>query len=151
MKGIHGPKLPRWHRFGLTLVLGAAWGTGLTLLWARYFGRHEGPLGPETHWLESPARTAHGLAIFLVLLALGTLVPSHFQAGWRTGTRRRSALAMAGTAATMILTGWGLYYASNESFRQGLSWTHSALGLLLFPLFFLHSRRRPSGGSKNAP
>ncbi len=137
-----GPKLKRWHRWGLTGVGAVAWGTGAGLLWARYFGRREGAFGPENHWLESPARTAHGLAILFVLMALGSLIPHHFGAGWRTGTRRRSAFLLAGTASTMIFTGWGLYYAANETFRQGLSWTHSALGLLLLPFFLLHSRQR---------
>jgi hypothetical protein len=139
---VKGPKLSRCQWWSLTLVGGAAWGTGAVLLWARYFGRSEGAFGVENHWLESPARAIHGFVILLVLLALGSLAPNHFVSGWRTGARRSSALVLAGGAVIMILTGWGLYYVAHDTVRQGMSWTHSALGLLMLPFFFLHSRQR---------
>lgn len=133
-------QLPLWHRLWLMIALTVSWGTGTVLVWAHYFGRAEGAFGPETHWVESPARALHGLMAFVCLIALGALVPLHFRSGWITGTRRASALMMAITAMIMILTGWGLYYAGGDSLRQGLRFTHSGLGLLLLPLFFVHSR-----------
>lgn len=136
-------KLPLWHRLGLTVTLFVTWGTGTVLLWARYFGRKDGPFGPENHWAESPTRAIHGGMVLVCLLALGSLVPTHFRAGWLTGTRQTSAFTMVTTTLILILTGWGLYYVGGDSLRQGLSFTHSGLGLLLLPLFFIHSRRRP--------
>lgn len=136
-------KLPLWHRLGVILSLAGAWGTGVVVLWARYFGRRDGPFGLQNHWIEFPARAAHGFVVLLFLLALGSLVPLHIGAGWRTGSRRNSALALVVPAILLIVTGWGIYYAGGETLRQGLSWTHSALGVSLLPLLFLHSRQKP--------
>lgn len=136
-------KLPLWHRRGLTVAIAAAWGSGAVLLWALYFGRREGTFGLENHWVEFPARSFHGLVAYVCLLALGSLVPFHFRAGWTSGIRRTSALTMAIGATLLILTGWGLYYTGGDALRRGLSLTHSGMGLLLLPLFFIHSRRKP--------
>lgn len=134
-------QLPLWHRLGLTITLAVTWGTGIVLIWARSFGREEGAFGLANHWVEFPARALHGWLAFVCLMALGMMVPLHIRSGWMTGARRGSALTMTFTAMGLIVTGWGLYYAGGDALRQGLIFTHSGLGLLFLPLFFLHSRR----------
>jgi hypothetical protein len=135
-------RLPVWQRLGLLGAVGAVWVTGVVWWGARSFGRREGPFGLENHWGEFPARAAHGFAALLFLLAVGSLIPFHFRAGWLTGTKRPSSLFLVTVSLVLVLTGWGLYYAGGDVFRQGLSWTHTLLGVLILPLFLIHARRK---------
>ncbi|MBL8023819.1 MAG: hypothetical protein JNK54_06000 [Elusimicrobia bacterium] len=135
-------RLPLWQRVGLLSAVGGVWVTGVLWFWARYFGRREGPFGLESHWGEFSARAAHGFTALLFLVAVGSLVPFHFRTGWETGTKRLSSLSLALVTVILVLTGWGLYYAGGEVLRRTLSTTHNALGFLVLPLFFIHSRRR---------
>jgi hypothetical protein len=136
-------KLSRWHRAGVSVTTLALWGTGVVILWAHVFGKKAGPFGPEPHWVEFPARAAHGLAAPVFLMVLGSLAPRHVPSGWQTGTRRGSAVTLGTAALILILTGWGLYYAGGDTLRQGIRWTHSALGMLLLPFFLFHSKKKP--------
>lgn len=134
-------RLPLWQRTGLIAAVAGVWGTGVLWYLAKSFGRREGLFGLESHWIEFPARAAHGFAAVAFLVAVGSLVPFHFRAGWVSGTKRPSSLSLAWASVVLILTGWGLYYVGGDALRRGLSMTHNVLGFLILPLFFIHARR----------
>lgn len=145
-RGSHAAKLPAPHRALVHGTFALSWVSGAVVFWARTWGRTEGPFGPERSWVEGPARAVHGLAAGLCVAAVGTLLTRHVPAGWATGQRRPSAIALLTPVLGLALTGWGLYYTGHEGLRRILEYAHAALGLALpLPLLW-HARRTPVAG-----
>jgi hypothetical protein len=65
------------------------------------------------------------------LVVFGTLVPQHLPSGWQQKRQRPSGLSLVVVCAILVLTGWGLYYLSDESLRTAVRLAHSVLGILL--------------------
>lgn len=129
---------PRWAKTVLygNLALSFATGTG-------WFGIHrwfqtEGEFGPEKHPIEPWLIKIHGASAFLVLIGFGYLLASHVHVGWRTHRNRVLGVSTLTNVAVMILTGYLLYYAGSETFRQQVSWMHLILGLCLPAVLALH-------------
>ena len=106
--------------------------------------------------LEPWAMRVHGLAAFAALFALGALAAGHIPQGWRLSHRMRwarqrgSGVALCVLAATLVLTGYLLYYFAPDPIRPTLGWLHSGLGAAMAALVAVHrrlaeSRRRRAG------
>jgi Ni,Fe-hydrogenase I cytochrome b subunit len=80
----------------------------------------------------------HGGAAMVMLMLLGAIIPLHAQRGWRSGRNRLTATAMVALNGTLVVTSFGLYYAGSETMRPWMSDIHTALGLLLPVLLFVH-------------
>ena len=136
-------RLAAWQRaalFGAGAVLlasGAAW---LALHYGRGADALPSPLEPWTMRL-------HGLAAFAALFAFGALAAAHIPQGWRFSHRMRwarqrgSGVALCILAATLVLTGYLLYYFAPDPIRPTLGWLHSALGVAMASVVALHRRR----------
>ena len=137
--------LPAWQRLALygtaavLLLSGAAW---LVLHWA--FGAGTGEL---PHIAEAPLMRLHGAAGFAALFMLGVLAAGHIPQGWRlSGHRhgagqRRTGVALCSLAALLVVTAYTLYYFAPEQLRPVLGWGHSAVGLVMAGVAFVHARR----------
>lgn len=116
------------------LVTGILWLTGTIWLGFRYL------TGPDSIF-ESPTQTMllkiHGAAAMVFLFALGVIF-YHIPPGWRKKERRPSGVLLLTICGILILTGWGLYYAGGELFRNWMSWIHSILGVLLPMIIVFH-------------
>jgi hypothetical protein len=77
---------------------------------------------------------------YLLMLHGGAamVIPLHAQRGWRSGRNRPTATAMVAFNGTLVVTSFGLYYAGSETMRPWMSDIHTALGLLLPVLLFVH-------------
>lgn len=73
----------------------------------------------------------HGAAAMAALIVIGGLLAFHVPAGWAERRSRRSGSAMLFVCAVLILTGYLLYYAGNETARDVSSYVHLTLGLAL--------------------
>lgn len=93
--------------------------------------------GPETYTAQAVVLKIHGAAAMAFLIILGALI-HHIYPGWRQKQQRPSGVSMVVVCGFLILTGWALYYAGDERFRNWISWMHSILGLLLPGIIFFH-------------
>ena len=124
-----GVRLTPRHRLfvygssALLFLTGAAW------LVAHTWMRVEGEFGDMPHPLERWSRQAHGALAMLFLMALGSLVRGHIRAGWRSKRSRLSGATMVAASATLIVSGWCLYYVGDEDVRAFTSQVHWLLGL----------------------
>ena len=87
----------------------------------------------------------HGGTAMVTLMTLGALVPLHLQRAWLAHRNRITGTAMATFNALLITTSFGLYYAGSENLRPWMSGLHTAVGLALPALLFVHvllGRRR---------
>jgi hypothetical protein len=141
MRAVH--RLVAWQRIvvfgagGVLVASGAAW-------LALHYGRGADALPSP---LEAWAMRLHGLAAFAALFALGALAAAHIPQGWRFTHRLRwarqrgSGIALCVLAATLVATGYLLYYFAPDAVRPALGWLHSGLGVATAVLLASHGRR----------
>lgn len=85
----------------------------------------------------------HGAAAMVFLVVFGTLLVGHMPMGWRTKHQRLSGVSLFAACASLILTGWGLYYFGDRQLRDLTSWVHTAIGLGLPLVIAIHAWPRP--------
>lgn len=129
----HEPKLPvrlsRRHERWLYAISGVLFASGLGWLITHYFFAGKGefadmPNPAEPWWLR-----AHGAAMMGFLITLGSLLPGHVARAWQVRRNHRSGILMLACIALLLLTGYGLYYASEDQTRAWISVLHWGAGL----------------------
>ena len=63
------------------------------------------------------------------LVTLASLLPGHIARAWQVRRNHRSGILMLAGIALLILTGYGLYYASEDRTRAMISVLHWGVGL----------------------
>jgi len=79
----------------------------------------------------------HGGAAMLGLLLLGAL-SLHMKRGWTAGKNRLSGAILVAANAFLVASGYGLYYAGDESLRAWLSRWHGWIGVGLVAILPAH-------------
>jgi hypothetical protein len=132
----------RWlYLCGSLLSLsGAGWLIGHYALRGEELVSEGAPHFSEMWWMR-----LHGAALLGFLIAFGALLPRHVTDGWRHRANRGSGAFMIITVTALTLTGYGLYYAGGDTFRQWVSVVHWAVGLMSIAALLWHivrGRRR---------
>ena len=133
-----GIRLSRRHQRLLYGICGVLWATGALWLIFHYFLQVSGEFGETPHPLEPWWMRLHGLAAMLALLFLGSLVRGHIRVGWNIRRHRLSGATLVGASATLIATGWALYYVSSEAARPWISVIHWSIGLVSAAVIGVH-------------
>lgn len=131
-------RLARWQVRLLATSGFVLWVTGATWLLLHYYFQKQGDFGPETNPAEPWMMRLHGLALLGMLLGTGSLLVVHVWRGWGYRAHRVHGVAMLVTASVLILSGYLLYYASDELGRPIISIVHWVIGLASLPLFLWH-------------
>lgn len=131
-------RLGPWHQgavYGATAALAL---TGIIWLVLHYFLSVSGEYGPQIHPLEPWMLRLHGAAAMAGLIVYGSLLPVHIRRAW--SIRRNIALGIGLVSMMLLLTvtGYLLYYASDENARPVISAAHWILGLGVPALMFWH-------------
>lgn len=119
------------HRRTLYAVFTLLWSSGALWLVFHYFLRTPGDFGDRAHPLEIWWLRLHGLIVFLMLVAIGSVLPVHARLGWQIKRNRHSGLAMKIICLWLAATGYALYYFASDDNREWLALLHWALGLPL--------------------
>ena len=125
-------KMPNWQRAFVICGMMACSITGLMYLLGHQFQIQRSTLG--THSILA----AHGIAAMLATLALGSVMPFHIKAGYKSRRQLWSGFSQMGFLATLLISGALLYYGPEEM-RDGVIETHWMVGLLFFTIFILHA------------
>jgi hypothetical protein len=118
-------RLSRLHRRLLYATLGSLLVSGALWEWYR----------------DATLMKIHGAAAMLALILFGMLLPGHIPKGWNGG-RRKTRIPILGASAWLIVSGYLLYYAGNETVREFTSGSHLGIGLALPLLLGFHVWRR---------
>jgi len=138
MLHLKSAKLARWQ-VRLIVTSGVfLWLSGAVWLWLHYFGQKEGDFGPEINPLEPWMLRLHGAAMQVALIALGTLLVVHVWRGWGYRSQRVVGSLLVALIAALILTGYGLYYFGDDTWRPLVSLLHWGVGLAILPIFLMH-------------
>lgn len=131
-------KLAKWQ---IRLVVSgglALWASGALWLWLHYFGQTKGEFGPETNPLEPWMMRIHGAAMIAALIALGSLLVVHVWRGWLYRAHRVHGAILLSLVALLTVSGYLLYYASDEWGRPQISIVHWIIGLVMPAAFTWH-------------
>jgi len=124
-------KVGRRQRIALYLVAGALWTTGLAHWWLSGAAAAAGDLSAAASTWRPRLLALHGLAALLFLVVFGSLLPNHLLRTWRAGANRASGVAAVVVASLLAVSGWVLYYGSDEGVRAAAVAAHDVVGLLL--------------------
>ena len=124
-------KMPSWQRSFVIYGMMACSITGLMYLLGHQFQIQRAVFG--THNILA----AHGIAAMLATLALGSVLPFHVKAGYKSKRQWWSGFSQLGFLAVLLISAALLYYGPEE-IRDGVINTHWIVGLLFFFTFLLH-------------
>lgn len=125
-------KMPNWQRSLVIYGMLTCSITGLTYLAGHQFQIQQAILG--THSILA----AHGIAAMLATLALGSVLPFHIKAGYKSKRQWWSGFSQLGFLAVLVISGALLYYGPGE-IRDGVISTHWIVGTLFFTIFVFHA------------
>lgn len=125
-------KMPNWQRTFVIYGMMACSVTGILYLLGHQFQIQRATLG--THGILA----AHGIAAMLATLALGSVLPFHIKAGYKSKKQWWSGFCQLAFLAALLISGALLYYGPEE-IRDGVIDTHWIVGLLFFTIFILHA------------
>lgn len=129
-------KMPNWQRTFVICGMMACSATGIMYLLGHQFQIQRSTLG--THGILA----AHGIAAMLATLALGSVLPFHIKAGYKSKKQWHSGFSQLGFLAALLISGALLYYGPEE-LRDATVNTHWITGLLFFTVFIGHGMIKP--------
>lgn len=125
-------KMPGWQRLFVICGMMACSITGVIYLLGHQFQIQRAVLG--THSILA----AHGIAAMLATLAIGSILPFHIKAGYKSRKQWWSGFSQIGFLAVLLISGALLYYGPGE-IRDFIIDVHWIVGLLFFSIFMLHA------------
>ena len=112
--------------------------SGLGWLIAHFFLAGPGEFGELHHVSEPGWLRLHGAGAMVFLLALGSLFPGHIVRAWQARKNHRTGVLMLAIMAVLVVTGYGLYYAGDETTRPWISAVHWIVGIAAAAGLLLH-------------
>jgi len=148
-------KMPNTYRYFLFTVFAISWVTGIAFFIFSNWITVEGDFGPEKHPLQYPILQLHGASAFFMMMLFGALLAAHMPVSWRLNRMRNIGLTLVTLVSVQVITAYFLYYLSNESIREVISYIHLAAGGCLPFVLFTHIavgiRTRRTNQSKLKP
>ncbi|MFT4045169.1 MAG: hypothetical protein QM661_00560 [Solimonas sp.] len=142
------PRLGKPRKLAFNLIAIGVWASGVAWLLLHYLMRRQGEFGPETHPAEPWALKCHGAFAFAALWMSGMLWAVHIGNAWEQHRRRWSGGILFALLAVLIVSGYLLYYAGDETFRGAVSCAHWITGLTIAFAYaghrLAHRRRTPA-------
>lgn len=143
-----------WATHVATLLVG---GTGLVYAWMAYLMKPADPYALVNHPWQPDLQHLHVLAAPLLVFAAGLLWRRHVWGSWRMGVRerRRSGIGIAFSVVPMVVSGYLIQTAVDETWRKVWVGIHLAASALWIAGYLAHqltprpSARQPDG-SRNA-
>lgn len=125
-------KMPNWQRTFVICGMMACSITGLLYLLGHQFHIQRSTLGSHS------ILAAHGIAAMLATLTLGSILPFHLKAGFKSKRQWWSGFSQLGFLTALLISGALLYYGPEE-IRDGVIDAHWIVGTLFFVIFLMHA------------
>ncbi|QWE09000.1 hypothetical protein [Polynucleobacter ibericus] len=131
-------KMPGWQRLFVIYGMMTCSITGLVYLLGHQFQIQRSTLG--THGILA----THGIAAMLATLAIGSVLPSHIKAGYKSKKKWWSGIGQLTFLAVLLISGALLYYGPAET-REWVVDIHWIAGLIFITTFVLHAFKKTHG------
>jgi hypothetical protein len=123
--------MPVWQKHFVQITMFSCSLTGIVYLLGHEFHIERSVLGAHS------VLAWHGIAAILATIALGSVLPFHLKAGWKSKRKLWSGVSQLTFLATLLISGSLLYYGPEE-IRDGVIATHWMMGVAFFAIFLLH-------------
>ena len=141
----HHVRLSPGQRLSIYGIVGALWLTGCAwLILDQFFTRH-GSFGATPHPLQAPLLLLHGIIAILSVYLFGWITARHVLRWWPGRVRRWSGGGLAAFIAVLIVSGFALFFLTDDEWLRYSAVSHEVLGLAvtLFAARHWFYRRRP--------
>jgi hypothetical protein len=142
------------RRLAVYSILGALWLSGLAWLVLDQFFESRGPFGVIPNPWRPPVLLVHGVVAIFSMYLLGWLTARHVIKLWPGRLRRLSGGALAAFLALLAMSGFALFFVSDDRWQHAAAVAHEVLGLAITALAIQHwfaARRRDIRSAASRP
>lgn len=132
--------MKRWERWTFNLLSLAVAATGFAYLWMKYALRSTDPFAVVNHPWQALMLALHVIASPAFILVFGIVLNSHVMKMLRAPRvpNGPAGLTSLGTFAAMVLSGYLLQVASNETWLRSLVVLHVTSGVVFSVAYTVH-------------
>jgi hypothetical protein len=139
--------MPASQRLWVYVLLGILWLTGVMWLCLDQFFSARGPFGKTPHPWEQPLVLTHGIIAIASMYLLGWISAKHVSHWWSKRLRRASGSLLCAFLGVLIVSGFALFFISDDRWQRIMAVIHEISGLSITPLAVQHwfvRQRQPS-------
>ena len=119
-------------------VSGVLWVSGLSWLVLDQFFARQQQFGRTPHPLEPPLLLIHGVVAILAMYALGWISARHVVRWWTVDQRRLSGSVLTAALLLLTLSGFALFFLSDDESQRITRVVHEVLGVGITLLVVQH-------------
>ncbi len=127
--------LQRWAIYSLTASL---WLSGCLWLYLDQMARHRDAFGGERSPWQSAMLTAHGVLAIAGMYLLGWVTTRHIAYWWNLDRRRASGSFLSSVLGILTISGFALFFLSDDRWQQCTAIVHDVLGVAVAILIIQH-------------
>jgi hypothetical protein len=146
--------MPARNRFAVYSVFGTLWLSGCAWLLLDQFFESKGQFGMTPHPWEPPILLLHGIIAILSMYLLGWVSARHVLRWWPGRLRRWSGTSLTAMMTLLALSGFALFFLSDDRWQRLAALTHDVLGLAITAFAVQHwffARRRDMRSAASRP
>jgi hypothetical protein len=126
------------QRRGVYLLTGLLWLSGCVWLGMDQWPSHRDPFAGERNAWQPALLTAHGIMAIASMYLIGWISSHHVVRWWVIKRRRWSGGLLAGATAVLILSGFALFFVSDDRWQRYAAGVHDVLGVSFTVLAIQH-------------
>ncbi len=130
--------MPGSQRFWTYFILGTLWLSGCVWLCLDQFFSTRGPFGKTPNAWEQPTVLVHGILAIASMYLLGWISARHVSHWWTRGLRRVSGSLLCAFLGVLIVSGFALFFISDDQWQSVAAVIHEISGLALTPIAIQH-------------
>jgi hypothetical protein len=120
------------------LIMGALWLSGCIWLCLDQFFTVRGPFGKTPHPWQAPLVLLHGVIAISSMYLLGWISARHATHSWIRRQRRISGGVLSSFLTVLIVSGFALFFVSDDQWQRIAAVIHEVSGLALTPIAIQH-------------
>ncbi len=122
-------RMAQGQRLSVYLIFGSLWLTGCLWLCLDQFFARPGQFGIMPHPWEPAILLLHGVIAILSMSLLGWITAKHVMRWWPAGLRRLSGATLSAFVVLLAVSGFGLFFLSEDRSQHVAAVSHDVLGL----------------------
>jgi len=142
--------MPATLRFTIYFGFGSVWFSGCVWLVLRYFFETPADFGVMRHPWEPTLLWIHGALSIAIAYLLGWVMARHSSEAWRQHKRRVSGGLLTFIVMVLSVSGFMLFFVSDEAWQTHAAHVHEVVGLLV-TLFAIEHWRVLNGRGARTP
>jgi hypothetical protein len=146
--------IPARQRAAIYLVLGGLWLSGCVWLLLDQFVKRSGPFDAAPHPWQPTILLIHGIVAIAGMYLLGWVTACHVLRWWPSRLRRLSGGTLATFLTLLVVSGFALFFVSDDQWQRIAAVTHDVLGVGVTVFGIQHwffARRRDMRSAASRP